>query len=53
MGKVGERGGPPFWRAGGEPVRPVRAFKRTEESGGGSKEVRKETMKEKRGAEYG
>ena len=51
MGEDWEGGGNPFWRAGEEPVRPVRTFRKTDKDEQGNKEVRKEAVKEKKSAD--
>ena len=51
MGEIGARRRDPFWRAGEKPVRPVRAFRKTDEEERSNREVRKVAVKEKRGAE--
>ena len=48
MGENRTGGGTDFWRAGEEPVRPVRAIKNKDEDEKGTKEVKKTTTKEKK-----
>ena len=51
MGENWKRRRDPFWRAGEEPVRPVRTFRKTDKDEQGNKEVRKEAVKEKKSAD--
>ena len=48
MGENRTGGGTDFWRAGEEPVRPVRAIKTRDEDERGTKEVKKTSVKEKK-----
>ena len=48
MGENRSGGGIDFWRAGEEPVRPVRAIENKDEDERGTKEVKKTSIKEKK-----
>ena len=48
MGENWSGGGVDFWRAGEEPVRPVRAIKNKDEEERGAKEVKKTATKKRR-----